>query len=82
VVHASGAPPLALRVELDGKTLAYSGDTEWTDALADVSRDADVFICEAHTFAKRVRYQHAGRHAGTRLATEVTAAHDGLEPVL
>ncbi len=56
VVHASGAPPLALRVELDGKTLAYSGDTEWTEALTDVSRDADVFICEAYTFAKRVRY--------------------------
>ncbi len=56
VVHASGAPPLALRVELDGKTLAYSGDTEWTDALSEVSKDTDLFVCEAYTYAKRVRY--------------------------
>ena len=56
VVHASGAPPLALRVDLNDKTLAYSGDTEWTDALTEVSQDADVFICEAYTFARQVRY--------------------------
>ena len=56
VVHASGAPALALRIRLGGRTLAYSGDTEWTPALAEVSRDADVFVCEAYTFGKKVRY--------------------------
>ena len=35
VVHASGAPAFALRIDLDSKVIAYSGDTEWTDALLD-----------------------------------------------
>jgi ribonuclease BN (tRNA processing enzyme) len=46
VVHPSGAPSLALRVELGGKVIAFSGDTEWTDALLEVSREADLFVCE------------------------------------
>jgi ribonuclease BN (tRNA processing enzyme) len=56
VVHPSGAPPFALRVTCDGRTIGYSGDTEWTDALVDAARDADLFICEAYGFAKRVKY--------------------------
>lgn len=56
VVHASGAPAYALRVGCDGKTIAYSGDTEWTDALAAAARDADLFICEAYTFDKQVKF--------------------------
>jgi ribonuclease BN (tRNA processing enzyme) len=56
VVHASGAPSYALRVEYGGKTVAYSGDTEWTDALVDASAGADLFVCEAYFFDKKVRY--------------------------
>jgi len=56
VVHASGAPAYALRVECAGKTIAYSGDTEWTDALLDVARDADLFICEAYFFEKKMKF--------------------------
>jgi ribonuclease BN (tRNA processing enzyme) len=33
VVHQSGAPSTAVRLTEGGKTLAYSGDTEWTEAL-------------------------------------------------
>ncbi len=56
VVHASGAPPLALRVNAADKVVTYSGDTEWTDALLDAARSADLFICEAYTFDKPVKY--------------------------
>jgi len=57
VVHASGATtPYALRVDCDGKVIAYSGDTEWTDALLDVARYADLFICEAYFFDKQVKF--------------------------
>lgn len=56
VIHASAAPPLALRVRLGGKTVAYSGDTEWTDALLEVAQDADLFICEGYSFGKKTRY--------------------------
>jgi len=56
VVHASGAPAYALRLALDGKVISYSGDTEWTDALTEVSHGADLFIAEAYYFDKRIRY--------------------------
>jgi ribonuclease BN (tRNA processing enzyme) len=59
VVHASGAPAYALRVECNGKILAYSGDTEWIDTLFEVARDADLFICEAYTFERKLRYHLA-----------------------
>jgi len=54
VVHASGAPAYALRVEYGGRLIAYSGDTEWTESLVDVARGADVFVCEPYFF--EVRY--------------------------
>ncbi|MCI0370362.1 MAG: MBL fold metallo-hydrolase [candidate division NC10 bacterium] len=56
VVHPSGAPSFALRVTCGGKVIAYSGDTEWTDALVEAARGADLFICEAYSFEKKVKY--------------------------
>jgi ribonuclease BN (tRNA processing enzyme) len=56
VVHASGAPPFALRIGADGKTVTYSGDTEWTDSLIDAARGADLFIAEAYFFDRAVKY--------------------------
>ena len=56
VIHASGAPPYGLRVDVDGKRIAYSGDTEWTDNLFKVADGADLFVCESYMFDKQVRY--------------------------
>jgi ribonuclease BN (tRNA processing enzyme) len=56
VDHACGAPPYALRVDYAGKRVAYSGDTEWTDALVEVAAGADLFVCEAYFFEKKIRY--------------------------
>ena len=55
-MHASGAPPFALRLEVDGKTIAYSGDTEWTHTLIELARGADLFICEANFYEKNVKF--------------------------
>jgi ribonuclease BN (tRNA processing enzyme) len=53
VLHDERAGPcLAWRVESDGKTLCYSGDTEWTDTLIDAARGADLFICECYMYEK------------------------------
>ena len=56
VVHASGSPAYALRLLADGKIVAYSGDTEWTDSLFEVAAGADLFVCEAYTFDKPIKY--------------------------
>jgi ribonuclease BN (tRNA processing enzyme) len=39
----------ALRITVGGKTVAYSGDSGWTDALLEVAADADLFICQTYT---------------------------------
>jgi ribonuclease BN (tRNA processing enzyme) len=56
VNHASGAPTYGLRVVCEDKIIAYSGDTEWTDELIELADGADLFICEAYTFEKSVKY--------------------------
>ena len=56
VEHACGAPPLALRVDLGGASFAYSGDTQWTAALAQAAHEADLFAVEAYTFDWPIRY--------------------------
>lgn len=54
VVHPSGAPSYALRVEWDGRVVAYSGDTEWTDNLLSAAAGADLFVCECYGYDKKV----------------------------
>lgn len=52
VIHQSGAPSTALRLTEGGKTLAYSGDTEWTDALIPIADGADLFIVECYDYSR------------------------------
>lgn len=55
VLHdARAGPCLGFRFEAEGKVIAFSGDTEWTDTLLDIGRKADLFICEAYTRDKPV----------------------------
>jgi ribonuclease BN (tRNA processing enzyme) len=56
VVHGeSGGPFLAYRVEAEGRTIAYSADTEWTETLVSAARGADLFIAEAYYYDKIVK---------------------------
>jgi len=56
VVHGeSGGPFLAYRIEAEGRVIAYSADTEWTETLIPAARDADLFIAEAYTYDKPVK---------------------------
>ena len=54
VVHQSGASSTALRLSDGEKTFAYSGDTEWTDALLPIAANADLFICECYAYAGKM----------------------------
>lgn len=56
VVHGeSGGPFLGYRIEAEGRVIAYSADTEWTEALIPLAREADLFIAEAYTYDKIVK---------------------------
>lgn len=56
VVHGeSGGPFLAYRVEAEGRIIAYSADTEWTETLIPAARGADLFVAEAYTYDRVVK---------------------------
>jgi len=50
VKHPSGAPPYALRFTIDGRVLAFTGDTGWVEALCEVAQGADLFISECFQY--------------------------------
>jgi ribonuclease BN (tRNA processing enzyme) len=54
VIHQSDAPSTALRLDDGVKVFAYSGDTEWTDALLPIARDADLFVCECYAYSGKL----------------------------
>jgi ribonuclease BN (tRNA processing enzyme) len=56
VVHGeSGGPFLGYRIEAEGRVVAYSADTEWTETLIPLAREADLFVAEAYYYDKIVK---------------------------
>ncbi len=55
VSHACGDPPYALRVTVDGKTVAYTGDTQWCDGVKGAGHNADLFITECLFHSRQVK---------------------------
>lgn len=54
--HPSGAASHALRLEGGGRTIAFSGDTEWVEALVACAGGADLFLCECYANERSSRY--------------------------
>lgn len=92
VHHSSGAPSYALRIEYGGKVIAYSGDSEWTDALLGVADGADLFVCECnffdhkapghldyHTLASKRDQLACARIVITHMSDEMLAHVDEIE---
>lgn len=50
-----GGLSFSYRLEAEGRTIAYTGDTEWTDELIRVGENADLFVAEAYFFEKKVK---------------------------
>jgi ribonuclease BN (tRNA processing enzyme) len=79
VIHQSGAPSTALRISDGRQIFAYSGDTEWTDALLPIARGADLFVCECYNYAGRLTGHISWETLGERLphlnARQVMVTH-------
>jgi ribonuclease BN (tRNA processing enzyme) len=54
VVHADAACSHGLRIAVDGRTIGFSGDTAWTEALETIADGADLMICECNFFDTQV----------------------------
>jgi len=80
-VHGGGAPAFVLRVELAGRVVAFSGDTEWTPALAEAANGADLFICECTAWDEPLpsHLSHGTllAHAGELHARRILLTHLG-----
>jgi ribonuclease BN (tRNA processing enzyme) len=46
VTHVTDFPCFGFRVEIEGRTLAYSGDTVFCESLVELGQGADVFVIE------------------------------------
>jgi ribonuclease BN (tRNA processing enzyme) len=83
VSHPSGATPYALRIEAGGKTVSFSGDTEWVETLVPAAAEADLFICECFAFEREARYHLNWRTIERELprltARRVLLTHMGLD---
>lgn len=55
VKHTPLTIPHGLRLKIGNRIIAYSGDTEWTDELIPLSKDADLFICEMFSYKKEIK---------------------------
>lgn len=65
--HSAGAPCFTVRIECDGKVIAYSGDTAWTDSLIDAAHGADLFVCECSSFERDLPGHLSWRTLAARL---------------
>ena len=54
--HPSGAPSYALRFEIGGEVLSFTGDTEWVENLVPAGSGADLYIMECYQFDGVPRY--------------------------
>ncbi|HJQ46772.1 MAG TPA: MBL fold metallo-hydrolase [Amycolatopsis sp.] len=73
------APNCGIRVEAEGKTLAYTGDTGVTDAAVKLAANADLFLSEA-TLSKTDVTEHGHLSGGD--AGRIAAAADVRELAL
>lgn len=81
--HTSTTHPTALRVAVGGKIIAYTGDGEFTEEMAQVGRDADLLIAECYFYQKPVKwhlnYPELARHEQAFGAKRVILTHMSRE---
>ncbi len=82
-VHTQQTNPTSLRVEVAGKVIAYTGDSEWTEHMPALADGADLLIAECYFFRKPVRfhlnYPDIVKHRAQIKAKRLILTHLGRE---
>ncbi len=65
-------PSVAVKIESKGKTMVYSGDTEFMPELIDFVHGADLFLCEAN-FQQEEIDASKGNHLSAGQAAQIAA---------
>jgi len=83
VRHSPDSEPHGLRVRIDGKLIAYSGDAVWGEELVRLADGADLFICECTWFERRdpvhLRARDLEEHRAELRCGRVIITHLGAE---
>jgi ribonuclease BN (tRNA processing enzyme) len=74
-IHTPQTIPTSIRVEVAGKTIAYTGDSAWSEHMSALAQGSDLLIAECYFHSKPVRFhlnypdivQHRGALATKRL---------------
>jgi ribonuclease BN (tRNA processing enzyme) len=85
VPHTKDLVALGYRIEVDGKTIVYSGDSAWTEDFVAQSRGADLFLCECSTYETRldihISYPEIAARARDLGCRRLVLSHLGSEPL-
>src|SRR5262245_23315805 len=85
VHHVPELTAFAFRVEVEGRTFLYSGDTRWSEELAAHARGVDLFVCECSTFETQldihISYPEIAARAGELGCRRLVLSHLVSEPL-
>lgn len=85
VPHVPELTCLGYRLDVDGRTLCFSGDTGWTERLVEAAAGADLFLCECSTYDTRldihVAYPEIAAAAPRLGCKRLVLTHLGREPL-
>jgi ribonuclease BN (tRNA processing enzyme) len=83
VRHVPELVAFAYRVEVNGRSLLYSGDTAWSDDLASQARGVDLFVCECSTYETKldihISYPEIAERARNLGCKRLVLSHLGSE---
>jgi ribonuclease BN (tRNA processing enzyme) len=83
VRHSAVTPCYGLRLEVGGRVLAFSGDTEWTGTLVELSAGADLFVCECFGYESapphHLDYRTLDAHRSALTCRRLLLTHMGQE---
>ena len=83
--HAEELVCFAYRIEVAGRTILYSGDTAWNEALVTLAHGADLFLCECSTYETRLdihlAYPEIAARARDFGCRRLLLTHLGSEPL-
>jgi len=85
VRHVKELLAFGYRIEVDGRTIVYSGDSAWTEEFVAQSRGADLFLCECSTYETRldihISYPEIAARARDLGCRRLVLSHLGSEPL-
>lgn len=85
VPHVAELLAFGYRIEVEGRTILYSGDSAWTEEFVVQARGADLFLCECSHYETRsaihLSYPEILRRARDLGCRRLVLSHLGSEPL-